>query len=133
MMPDDPHDEAMMAWLKADALMSELGIKWYILDGETVKAVGIKEHCLFFQRMDQPWRIGSTYVDDIWISTVLLKCVTTWPERETMHFETMVFPDNESMQYATVAEARAGHAEMVATVREAQLKAGMPGRLMDGP
>lgn len=126
---------ATNAWEIIGAELGRLGIRWYILDGETVRQVGLAEHCQFFLLADQPWRIGSTYVDDIWISTVFLRAAIDWPGCQIMHFETMAFRGDRDgcMRYSTLEDAIAGHAAAVRLAQTLQREAGLPGMLSMRP
>ena len=73
------------------------------------------------QPADDPTRIGSDHVGDVWVSTVWLGLNHSWWPGPPLIFETMVFggPDNEEMErYATKEAALAGHDRWVARQRD---------------
>jgi hypothetical protein len=72
---------------------------------------------------DDPTRIGSTHIGDVWVSTVYLGLDHAMPGQPPLIFETMVFGgvlNDEGQRYPTIDAARAGHDQFVARVREVE-------------
>ena len=70
-----------------------------------------------------PTRIGSDHIGEVWVSTVWLGMNHRFEEGPPLIFETMVFGgehDEEQWRWSTPAEARAGHAAVVEQVRASQ-------------
>jgi hypothetical protein len=92
--------------------------EYYVLEGHTPVAVAKLES---WASSDER-RVGFTQVGDVEVSTVFLQCNHAYGDGPPILFETMVFGgalDTEQERYHTWDEAEAGHAEMVARVREA--------------
>jgi hypothetical protein len=70
---------------------------------------------------DDPSRIGSDHVGDVWVSTVWLGLDHNWGPGPPLIFETMVFggpDDQEQERYPSRVAALAGHDRWVARQRE---------------
>jgi hypothetical protein len=86
--------------------------------------VGVVEWFEVIQSVDtNSWLVRQEYLGDIWVSTVFVGMAGWGTGPAPTLFETMVFNgtlDGERERYATWAEAEAGHAAMVARVRETE-------------
>lgn len=77
---------------------------------------------LYGRDQEDKRRLASTYIDDVWISTVFLGIDHGWASNVPILFETMAFGgpiDQYQDRYATWDEAIAGHERMCEAVREA--------------
>lgn len=109
--------------------------EWYILDGRDVKPVG--DYLEFYRWRDErakelgqerptaTIRIGADDVNDVHVSTVFLGMNHAWGDEPPLVFETMTFDhraekvcDEWQWRYSTLDAAEAGHAAIVAAIRD---------------
>jgi hypothetical protein len=96
--------------------------RWWTLDGHTpVPTDDIMEWGRLFDETPGGRAVGKDTIGDVFVSTVFLGMDHGYGEGPPILFETMVFRgemDQYQWRYATWAEAEAGHARVVAAVRE---------------
>jgi hypothetical protein len=110
-------------------------IRYFGLDGEplTMKEWGVlmeRKQSVRFASEDgetspdeDPTRIGSDHVGDLWVSTVWLGLNHNYGDGPPLIFETMVFPtgsysEEYCQRYSTKEQAKEGHDRVVADLRE---------------
>lgn len=96
----------------------------YGMDGRPIRM----KQWVALMKNDKARRVGRTKIDDqAFVSTVLLGLEHGKDKRgRPIIFESMVFGDdegNECLRYATLEEAKRGHAKMVAMVRARRTRA----------
>jgi hypothetical protein len=96
----------------------------YVLDavGEPVPEPDVGRWSAWFERSDECRVVRQEMVGDVRVSTVFLGMDHGYGEGPAVLWETMVFGgplDEEQDRYTSRADALAGHAAMVAQVREA--------------
>ncbi len=106
------------------------GHHWWILrDGEPIK-VSFAEYCDWNQRpFEETRQVAEAFVDQldgsVRVSTVFLSIDHKWRYGPPILFETMVFGGPEDIdgwqeRYATLSEAKAGHARIVESLTKGE-------------
>lgn len=90
-------------------------VKYYILDGDRIKAVPFGDWAIWFETADR--KIARTEIGDVLVSTVFLGLDHSFlPDSPPILFETMIFGgehDGYQDRYRTIEEAKAGHERAV--------------------
>lgn len=98
--------------------------RYYILRDLKLVQVGLLEWAMWLENMQNSidhTTIGETNVSTVFLGIDYNFCFTDLPNHRPILFESMIFGgplDQFQWRYSTLGEAKQGHAELVAAVRE---------------